>query len=483
MRGLNARLDRVGHLVIVPLPATDGDAISATFDETAGICCFALIRVPHERVDLVSTRLLRAIADAAHHLLLHDEMGHVERSVPDGATAAPRDQPGPPVSAPKIEAPGTRGFVSLLHPLEVVWRHQHQVRSWLHRSHDLPCGIAVAAGEPDGVSDAHVLPLGVDGVRVVNMRARPPVRAPNSCRTRRGPRRSAPAMATPPQWVRRWSHARVVRGRVRGHELVAREHRRDLVVVGSPRVHPRPQLAVGTAQPHRPPPSVPRAMVVACPYAEARNDAQHRRRVEGPCDDAQSALTLPPTVTHDSRMRTHWLVEEPSSGGPAAPFRTRVAGAGRHLPTTHLTTDDLMSTTRHHTHIDLERLTGIHERRVSVGDDDSYSLATAAAMDALDRAQRDAASIDVVISCSITKLRDGLTQQMEPTMSSAVAHAIGADKRDDVRRLERLRRNAHRCDRREQLDSAGKRSSARWWSAGSTSRNSARMQPDTSGTS
>ena len=60
-----------------------------------------------------------------------------------------------------------------------------------------------------------------------------------------------------------------------------------------------------------------------------------------------------------------------------------------------------MSTTRHHTHIDLERLTGIHERRVSVGQDDSYSLARAAAMDALNRAQRDAASIDVVISCSI----------------------------------------------------------------------------------
>ncbi len=126
-------------------------------------------------------------------------------------------------------------------------------------------------------------------------------------------------------------------------------------------------------------------------------------------------------------MRTQWLVEEPSRGEPVAPFRTRVAGAGRRLPTTHLTTDYLMATTRHHTHIDLERLTGIHERRVSVGDDDSYSLATAAAMDALTRAQRDAGSIDVVISCSITKLRDGLTQQMEPTMSSAVARAIGAE--------------------------------------------------------
>ena len=128
-------------------------------------------------------------------------------------------------------------------------------------------------------------------------------------------------------------------------------------------------------------------------------------------------------------MRTHWLVEEPSRGEPVAPFRTRVAGAGRHLPTTHLTTDELMSTTRHHTHIDLERLTGIHERRVSVGDEDSYSLATAAALDCLDKAQRDAASIDVVISCSITKFRDGLTQWLEPTMSSAVAHVRSGPRR------------------------------------------------------
>ena len=86
-----------------------------------------------------------------------------------------------------------------------------------------------------------------------------------------------------------------------------------------------------------------------------------------------------------------------------------------------------MSTTRHHTHIDLERLTGIHERRVSVGDEDSYSLATSAALNCLDKARRMAASVDVVISCSITKFRGGLTQWVEPTMSSAVARAIGAD--------------------------------------------------------
>lgn len=125
-------------------------------------------------------------------------------------------------------------------------------------------------------------------------------------------------------------------------------------------------------------------------------------------------------------MRTNWLVMDPVAGGSPAPFRTRLAGAGRHLPTTHLTTEALMATTRHHTHIDLERLTGIHERRVSVGDEDSYSLATSAALDCLAKADRTAASIDVVISCSITKFRGGLTQWLEPSMSSFVASAIGA---------------------------------------------------------
>ncbi len=93
---------------------------------------------------------------------------------------------------------------------------------------------------------------------------------------------------------------------------------------------------------------------------------------------------------------------------------------------THLTTTDLMSTTRHSTHIDLERLTGIRERRVSVGDEDSYTLAISAALDCLERSNRDAGSIDVVVSCSITKFHGGLTQWLEPTMSSAVAQAIGA---------------------------------------------------------
>jgi 3-oxoacyl-[acyl-carrier-protein] synthase-3 len=125
-------------------------------------------------------------------------------------------------------------------------------------------------------------------------------------------------------------------------------------------------------------------------------------------------------------MAKHWLMLETPPDAVRSPYRARLASVGRHLPSTHLTTDALMASTRHHTHIDLERLTGIRERRVSVGDDDSFTLAVAAAQDCLSRSAQPASTLEVVINCSITKYRDGLTQWLEPTMSGAIAEAVGA---------------------------------------------------------
>lgn len=124
-------------------------------------------------------------------------------------------------------------------------------------------------------------------------------------------------------------------------------------------------------------------------------------------------------------MATHWLVMENQG---TAPFATRIAAAGRYLPAQRLTTAQLMSQTRHNTHIDLERLTGIHERRVAGDDEDSYRLAVAAATECLHKAGQSGASLEVVINCSITKFHGGLTQWLEPTMSSAIAQRIGAAK-------------------------------------------------------
>ena len=72
----------------------------------------------------------------------------------------------------KPQAP--RSSHALLHPLEVGGRHQHQMRSWRHCGRHLPCSGAIAAGEPYGVSDVRVLPLGVDGGCVLNLRAHSP---------------------------------------------------------------------------------------------------------------------------------------------------------------------------------------------------------------------------------------------------------------------------------------------------------------------
>ncbi len=123
---------------------------------------------------------------------------------------------------------------------------------------------------------------------------------------------------------------------------------------------------------------------------------------------------------------TNWLMTEQGIDGERAPHVARFASVGRALPATRLTTAELMASTRHDTHVDLERLTGIHERRVSMGEEDSYTLAVGAARDCLSRWDGDPADIDLVISCSITKYRGGLSQWLEPPMSVAVATAVGA---------------------------------------------------------
>lgn len=126
-------------------------------------------------------------------------------------------------------------------------------------------------------------------------------------------------------------------------------------------------------------------------------------------------------------MPRTWLTMEKSPGGERAPFVARFESIGRRLPATRLETAELMSSTRHRTHIDLERLTGIHERRVSTGEEDSLSLAAGAAADCLNRSRHNAEDIEVLVNCSITKYRDGLTQWLEPPMSVAVAERLGAD--------------------------------------------------------
>jgi 3-oxoacyl-[acyl-carrier-protein] synthase III len=110
----------------------------------------------------------------------------------------------------------------------------------------------------------------------------------------------------------------------------------------------------------------------------------------------------------------------------ATPFHARIESVGRRLPDQHVTTEAVMQSTRHRTHVDLERLTGIHERRWVGEGEDSATLAVAAARDCLDHSSHTAEDLDVLIVCSISKYREGLAHQLEPPLSHHVREAIGA---------------------------------------------------------
>ena len=120
----------------------------------------------------------------------------------------------------------------------------------------------------------------------------------------------------------------------------------------------------------------------------------------------------------------HWLtLESAASGGP---WGCRIDSVGVKLPAERLTSKDLMSKTNHKTHIQLERLTGIHERHVVGPGENSFTLATGAARDCLSHSQHQAADIEMVISTSITRSRGRFAQSFEPSQSGAIKQAIGA---------------------------------------------------------
>ena len=125
-----------------------------------------------------------------------------------------------------------------------------------------------------------------------------------------------------------------------------------------------------------------------------------------------------------SKQPDHWLaLESPSSGGS---WGCRIESVGVKLPSRRLMTRDLMSRTKHHTRIQLERLTGIHERRIVGPGENSLTLAAGAARDCLAHSQHQAADIEMLISTSITRSKGGSWQSFEPPLSLYIKQAIGA---------------------------------------------------------
>ena len=125
-----------------------------------------------------------------------------------------------------------------------------------------------------------------------------------------------------------------------------------------------------------------------------------------------------------TKQPNHWLTLQ--SAGSGGPWGCRIESVGVKVPAQRLTTRDLMSKTSHRTRIQLERLTGIHERHVVGPGEDSFTLATGAARDCLSHSQHQASDIEMLISTSITRSKDGSSQSFEPPLSLYVKQAIGA---------------------------------------------------------
>ena len=116
-----------------------------------------------------------------------------------------------------------------------------------------------------------------------------------------------------------------------------------------------------------------------------------------------------------------------ADGSPnGGPYTSRFVGIGASVPERRLSSDELMASTKHRTDIDLERLTGVRERRIAGEGEDSYTLALGAARDALAYADCAAEELDVLIVSSISRHVGGLRMQLDPPVSVSLKEALGA---------------------------------------------------------
>jgi 3-oxoacyl-[acyl-carrier-protein] synthase-3 len=146
-----------------------------------------------------------------------------------------------------------------------------------------------------------------------------------------------------------------------------------------------------------------------------------RRLLEGETRRAFEAMNH--ALADRAEHETSWMLVEPDA---TPQFAARIEAVGAKLPERRLTTHDLMASTRHRTRIDLERLTGIRERRVCGPDEDSMTLAIDAARDCLSRSRYAGADLDVVISTSISRHVGPAQHRFEPPLSLTIKQAIGA---------------------------------------------------------
>ncbi len=107
--------------------------------------------------------------------------------------------------------------------------------------------------------------------------------------------------------------------------------------------------------------------------------------------------------------------------------RSTIEALGAYLPAREVTTAELLAQLAVDAPLDLEKVSGVRARRVRDESEDSFTIALAAARDALDNSRYDAADLDVIISCSITRTR-GEDFCLEPSFALMLRTALGANK-------------------------------------------------------
>lgn len=111
---------------------------------------------------------------------------------------------------------------------------------------------------------------------------------------------------------------------------------------------------------------------------------------------------------------------------------SRFESIGAYLPSEVVTTEELIDRLAQRPSFDLAAITGVTERRVHDKSpdnyEDSFALAIKAATDALSRSRYEAGDLDIIISTSITRSKDGLKGYFEPSFAAMIAKTLGAKK-------------------------------------------------------
>jgi len=107
-------------------------------------------------------------------------------------------------------------------------------------------------------------------------------------------------------------------------------------------------------------------------------------------------------------------------------WKCQIESIGVKTPGRILTTSELMGKFKTPCIKKFGLLTGISERKICSAGEDSFSLAEGAAGNCLSHSKYRADQLDMIINCSITKYKDGLSHLYEPSFSALIGKNIGA---------------------------------------------------------